>query len=286
MIRSPHCSALILLSAFLQCAVFSHGQSFKTQDGLIYSDFPGQPAPSKDLLSELVRQVRWDTPKAGSLNPEGLRLRFEKVEGQDAHQNRPARYRVFADGAPENRVYNLSVWPVGQKLTAEPQDLYVNGQGLLMTHQPNAGQETSFKAPGDELCLMPQAKTAEPIRYILSSKDDQLSILGTLVPHPLVALDQDCTLELRIAEPDATAVLIVVDGFPPQTKIPLVLESEGQTAHMIMALDSGGHAEVADFPSVLGKAQGILKATAEGPSCLPSAVLPWGAGPQPDQKAQ
>lgn len=286
MIRLFRFCVFIWLSVLLQSAVFSHGQSFKTPDGLIYSNFTNQPASSQDLLFDLVRQIRWDTPKASRVNPQGLRLRFEKIEGQDARQTGTARYRVFAEGAPENKVYKLSVWQVGQKLTAEPQDLFVNGQGLVMTHQPNAGQENIFKAPGDELNLIPQIKAAEPIRYLLSSNDMQLSILGTLVPHPLIAQDQACTLELRIAEPGATAVLIVTDGFPAQTKMPLVLESEGQSAHMTVAVDSSGHAEVADLPTVPGKAQGTLKVTAEGSSCLPSAVLPWNTGPQPDQKAR
>lgn len=279
MMRFFRYSLILLFFVFLQEAVFAHGQTFKTPEGLTYSNFSGQPAPSKDLLSELVRQVRWDAPMADNLNPEGLRLRFEKIEGQDAHQTGSAKYRVYAEGAPENKIYKLSVWQVGQKLTAQPQDLFVNGQGLVMTQRPKAEQESSFRAPGSELCLTPQAKTAEPVRYLLTSKDEQLSIQGTLVPDPLVAQDQECTLELRIAEPGATAVLIVTDGFPAQIQMPVVLESEGQSAHMMVAVDAGGHAEVADFPATPGKAQGTLKVTAEGQSCLPSAVLPWSTAP-------
>ena len=36
---------------------------------------------------------------------------------------------------------------------------------------------------------------------------------------------------------------------------------------------------MAVFPYVPGIAQGMLKASAEGPDCLPYIVLPWGAGP-------
>ena len=256
----------------------SNGQSGKTPEGLFYSSFPGQPAPSRELLTALVNQVRWDTPQAGDRNPDGLRLRFEKI---DAQGTAGASYRVFAEGAPANKVYGLTLWGIGQKLADDARDLYINDQGLVMIHRPRPGQDIAFKAPGDELELTPEAGTAEPVRYMLSSKDDQLSILGTLVPHPLVAQDQACTLELRMAEPHATAILLVAEGFAANAKIQLVLESEGQTIHMTMPTNSSGHGEVANFPSVPGKTQGSLEVTAEGKSCLPEAVLPWGAPPEP-----
>jgi hypothetical protein len=268
---------MICLCLILACALPSGGESAKSVAGLSYSSFPGQPAPSLELLTNLMNQVRWDAQRASDRNPDGLRLRFEKIEGQEAAGTATAHYRVFAEGAPENKVYGLTLWLVGQKLAEDSRDIYLNDQGLVMVHRPRPGQETVFKAPGDELVLAPEAATAEPIRYMLSSKDDQLAILGTLVPHPLLAQDQACTLELRTAQPHAAAVLIVADGFPGDAKIPLVLESEGQTVHMTMATDSSGHAEVGDFPAVPGKAQGRLRVTAEGPSCLPSAILPWGA---------
>jgi hypothetical protein len=106
--------------------------------------------------------------------------------------------------------------------------------------------------------------------------DRQLQIFDTLVPHPMAVEDKGCKLELRIAQPDTKAVLVFADGFPAKSKIPLVLESEGETALQEMVADSNGHAVFADFPYVLGKAQGNLKATAEGPHCVPSVVLPWG----------
>jgi hypothetical protein len=267
----------VFLCALLECAVVLSGQSIKSLGGLAYSSFPGEPAPSEHLLTTLMNQTRWDTPRAGDRNPDGLRLRFEEIEGQEAGGTAPVRYRVFAEGAPENKVYGMTVWLVGQEMAAGSRDLYVNAQGLVMVHRPGPQQETVFKAPGDELELTPKTVTAEPVRYMLSSEDAQLEIFGTLVPHALVAQDQVCTVEMRIAEPHASAVLIVVEGFPADAKVPLILESGGQTIHMTMDTNSSGHAEVANFPAVPGKTRGMLKATAEGPSCLPSAILPWGA---------
>jgi len=81
---------------------------------------------------------------------------------------------------------------------------------------------------------------------------------------------------VRIAQPDATAVLIIVNRFPAKAKVPVVLKSEGKIASEVLTTDTNGHAVLADFPYVTGKAQGMLKASAEGSRCLPSVTLPGG----------
>lgn len=265
---------IVLVSGVTPAA--ARAQVASAPDKMSYGRFQGEPAPPLVRLAVLLQQIRWDTRRAGDLNPDGLRLRFERLPLQANEAPEPARYRVFAEGAPENKVYTLGVWLVGKQIAYRRENLYVNAQGLLMVHRPTPEQESAMKAPGDELILTPDAATAEPIRYILGSLDEQLSIQGTLVPHPLVGEDQECTLEARIAEPEAAAILIVADGFPGDARLSLVLESEGNTAHLALHTDPSGHAEVVDFPSVPGKTQGTLLVTAEASDCLPAVRVPWG----------
>ncbi|MGA9670997.1 MAG: hypothetical protein WBQ94_17440, partial [Terracidiphilus sp.] len=222
----------------------------------------------------------------GGLNPLGLRLRFQKIDDQVTEGGRTAtRYRVLADGAPEDRVSSFGVWPIGANtFSPDPRDIYANGQGLLMIHRPKPEQEMLFKAGADELEVMPATIPAEPMRYVLSRKDGQSQIFGTVVPHPVIEVDRGCSLELRIAQPNVTAVLIVIDRFPAKAKIPLVLESEGESVSEVVNTDADGHAVIAGFPYVAGKTHGMLKASAEGPECLPSAVLPWGAAAETPAK--
>lgn len=277
----------VSIFTLLQLPFFSYGQSSKKAEildyfsrkpnALIYSRFRGAPSPSKETLHLLERQIHWDESGTGSRNPSGLQLRFEKIDmpatpGQSATE----RYRVYAAGAPENKVFAFESWPIDKNLTSDTRDVYVNGQGLLMIHRPRPEQEMSFKAGDDELDIMPVTESAEPMRFLLSSMDGQLRIFGTLVPHPVAADDQGCRIEVRIAQPDSTAVLIVIDRFPAKTGIPLVLKSEDATLSETLITDPEGHAVMAAFPYVPGKAQGMLKATAEGPNCLPFVVLPWG----------
>jgi hypothetical protein len=285
-IRSVVCLSLLALLAF---PLSSHGQQAKQMYGLRYALFRGQPNPSEDLLNTLSREAFWDDSSRG-LNPSGLRLRFVKIDEQTAAEGRIAdRYRVFVEGAPDNKVFSFATWPINQPLADDPRDIYVNGQGLLMIHKPKPEQELRLSAPGDELVVVAMTAIAEPVRYLFEKKDQKLVIPATLVPYPMMSEEHGCRLEARISMPDASSVLIVADGFPAKAKIPLVLVSEGFSFSGSMSADQDGHAVMAAFPFVPGKAQGTLRATAEGPDCLPTVVLPWGSSaaapnPAPAQK--
>ncbi|MGO9318881.1 MAG: hypothetical protein ACLP1U_13845 [Terracidiphilus sp.] len=279
----------ISLSVLLVSPLNTYGQDLKQLSVLNHFSFKGQAPPSHNLLTLVERQARWDDAGAGDLsltgshfNPDGLQLRFVKIDEQvlpGGHGT--ARYRVFAEGAPENKVYFWGSWPMASELTYDPRDLYVNGQGLLMIHKPKPEQELSFKAAdGDEYVITTVTDSAVPTRYLLSSRDRQLMIYGTLVPNPVLMEEHTCRLEARMAQPDASAVLIIVDRFAARAKIPLVLESEGSSASVMMNSNAEGHAVTAVFPYVAGITHGNLKASAEGAGCLPYVVIPWGALPE------
>jgi hypothetical protein len=252
----------------------------KGSDEISYALFVGQPTPSKDLVNLLDRQAKWDYKKTDELNPTGMRLVFEKIKEQGTQpEGTPARYRVFVEGAPEHKVFSLNSSPVDKlslDLTNDAADVYVNSQGLLMKHKPTEEQDTRLKSE-DEVEVAPVTVTGEPMRYVFSSRDGQLQVYGTLVPHPLAAVEEGCRIEVRIAQPDATAVLIDIDGFPARTKVPVVIQSgDAGSINEELITNGEGHAAIAAFPYVPGKTEGKLKATAEGENCLPSVILPWG----------
>lgn len=256
--------------------VISDGEIFKQPTDIRYALFKGQQAPSRELVHTLGLQSHWDD-EGGALNPSGLQLHFEKIATPAAARG-AVRYRVFAEGAAEDKVFAFGTWTLSKDLTVDPRDLYVNGQGLLMQRQPTPDQDLSLSAD-DEFEVAPEAGSGEAIRYLLARRDGQVRIYGTLVPHPIVDEVQGCRLEARIAQPNTKAVLMVLDGFPAGDKIPLVLESGGMSISELLDTDENGHAVIAVFPYVPGKTQGTLKASAEGPNCLPSVTLPWGPDP-------
>jgi hypothetical protein len=263
---------------------FSYGKGSKKSDvlnrltkqsgSLQYSLFQWQSPPTKQLLAILDHQVQWDNVIPDDPSSSGLRLRFEKIDGTVEQNSRVTeRYRFFAEGASENKVFVLRTWLVDNTLSADTRDIYVNTQGLLMIHKPKPGQEMILKAGDDELVVVVAADNAEPVRFVLASRDGETQFYGTLVPHPLAADEQGCRLEVRIAQPDASAVLVIADGFPAKAKIPLVLESGGSVDSEVLTTNSDGHAEIASFPLATDKDLEVIKASAEGPGCLPSVVL-------------
>lgn len=280
--------ASISLCVLFHSTLFSYGQDTKQSSALNYFNFKGQSTPSHELVTILERQARWDDAGSGDmnltgsrLNPEGLHLRFVKIDEQATPIGHgTARYRVYAEGAPDNKVYAFGSWFLTNAPTTDSRDLYVNGQGLLMLHKPKPEQELSFTAGDDEYDVTTVTDKAVPTRYLLTSRDRQLMIYGTLVPNPVVAEEQGCRLEARIAQPDASAVLIVADRFPAKAKIPLVLESSGSSSSQMLNTNTEGHGVMAVFPYLAGISQGMLKASAEGSGCLPYVVLPWGAQSQ------
>jgi hypothetical protein len=252
-------------------------RSLSNESNLIhYVSFKGQPMPSKELHRLLTRQAKWDAAVLSNPDQSGFRLRLVKIdEAAPPSGAVTAHYRVFAEGAPQDKVFVLNTWPVSNELSVDPRDMYVNMQGLVMTHKPAPEQETSLKAPGDELDVQPATENGEPIRFVLNGRDGETSIYGTLVGHPVVGNDKGCRLEVRIAQPGATAVLITLDGFPGKSKVPLVLRSADAQMSEVLDTSSDGHAVIAVLTAVPGVTAGTLKATAEGPKCLPSAILPW-----------
>jgi hypothetical protein len=281
----PQISCLALLAAFFAPATVQ-GQNSKTAEVIRYFSnesnltrcvsFGGQPSPSKELRILLNRQAKWDA--AGLKNPDqsGLRLRLVKIVDEEASAGTvPAQYRVFAEGAPEDKVFVLNKWPVTDALSIDPRDMYVNVQGLVMTHKPTLEQESDLKAPGDELEVQSSTEYGMPIRFALTGRDGEMSIYGTLVGNPAVGSDKGCKLEVRTAQPGATSVLITLDGFPGKAKVPLVLQSAGAQMSEVLDTGSDGHAVIAVVTTVPGVTEGTLKATAEGPKCLPSVVMPW-----------
>jgi hypothetical protein len=281
----------LVLFVSLNLALSLHGQSAKKRDtkkpnllGFLsngsfqvhYVSFTGQAATSKEFRVFLDHQARWDD--AGISDPNVAHLRFVKIDNQTAQEERGlTRYRVYAEGAPQNKVYSLQTWLVNNATKSDSRDLYVNGQGLVMLRRPRDDEEASLTAGEDELEVESGLAVAEPIRFLLSTLDGQFLIYGTLVAHPLKSNDKGCELEARLAQPDDATFLIVANGFPVHSKITLVYRSGEAVASDTLETNSDGHAVGAVSPIVPGMTQGILKASAEGPNCMPSVVLTWRA---------
>lgn len=212
-------------------------------------------------------------------NPAGLHFRFAKIDEASSSGNHFLRYRAYVSGAPESKKFALAAWKIGSDLQVMPVDVYVNAKGLLMAHKPRPDQETKDSVDSDdEIDLAVEAARGEPIRFVLISTDKELLVPGTLVPFPIESRAGNCRLEVRLALPDAEAVLLYADGLPPNTDVPIQSVSAGDTESSEFGVNAQGHAATIDMPYVDGKDSGTLKVTVATKECSTSVEIPWGKG--------
>jgi hypothetical protein len=245
---------------------------------------PGTPAQSskqtipfktQDLLQ---RQISWDENQPSKNNPDGLNFQFSQIDETTSSGKRLVRYRAYVLGAPVNKKYTLTVWKIGSDPHTLPGEIYINAKGLLMKKKPSQEQENSDFAGDDELQLAVQAARAEPVRYALTSSNKDILVYGTVVPFPSENIDKDCRLEVRLAQPDATAVLVYADGLPANTVVPFQLFSDDTQETRQFNVNAQGHAVTTEFPAVNGKNRGSLKLKLAAPECSVVVEIPWGEG--------
>jgi hypothetical protein len=232
-----------------------------------------------DELQDLIqRQINWDENQRGGKNPGGLSLQFSKIDETVSSGKRVALYRVYVIGAPEDKKFTLTVWRLGADPHVHSSGIYINSKGLLMVHKPSPDQKNSNFAGEDELHIAVQAARAEPIRYALSSSDKALLVYGTLVPFPREDTDRGCRLEVRLALPNAMAVLVYAEGLPANTVVPFQLFSGDTQETRQLSVNAQGHAVTTEFPAAYVKNRGLLKLKVATPECSVSVDIPWGEG--------
>jgi hypothetical protein len=233
----------------------------------------------EELKADLQRQIGWDDNLPSEVNPTGLQFQFSKIGDKTFPQGHAVNYRAYVHGAAENKKYSLGIWKVGAEMQILPTDVYVNAKGLLMDHKPRPDQENKDSVEEeDEIDLALQAARGEPIRVVLATADGKLMVPGTVVPFPIVGKDKNCRLEIRLATPDAEAILVYADGLPPNTEVPFQSNSAGEQGQASFSVNAHGHAATADMPYVEGKASGVVKETLATKECSVSVEIPWGKG--------
>jgi hypothetical protein len=229
----------------------------------------------RDLLQ---RQIGWDENQPNGKNPAGLSIQFSKIDETTTSGKRVAYYRAYVFGAPPDKIYTLTVWKIGSEPHTLSGQVYVNSKGLLMSHKPRPEQKDSDFVGDDEFQMTVQAARAEPVRYALASNDKKFLVSGTVVPFPLEDTDRGCRLEVRLAQPDGSAVLIYADGLHANAEIPFQLLTADEPGTGKFSVNAQGHAVTTVYPSANGKDSGTLRVSLARPECSVSVDIPWGKG--------
>jgi hypothetical protein len=227
----------------------------------------------------MQNQVGMDDALPDAKNPAGLHFRFSRINDVVLQSGHFVRYRAYVAGAHEDRVYSLALVNIGSDAQVVADQVYVNAKGLLMSHKPRSDQENSDTVEStDEYDLSVQAARGEPVRFVLVANDQSLLVPGTLVPYPIEGTDRKCRLELRLGMPDGEAVLVYVDGLPPNSEVPFEATSGGTMRPGKLSSNAKGHAATVELPYVEGQEAGMLEVKLATKACTTSAEIAWGKG--------
>jgi hypothetical protein len=230
-------------------------------------------------ITLLQQQIGLDEAAPNDRNPTGIRIQFAKIGEINDGNGHTERYRLLIPGAPERQNYVLGVWRIGVAVKQTPQQVYVNGKGLVMWHLPVGDQESAALLDRDnEVEIDLKAARGEPVRYVLASPDGKLLFPGTVVPYPVENKDGKCRMEARLGLPQGEAVLVYVDGLAPNAILPLETVSEGEKHAPMMTADGKGHAAAIVGPEVANKNNGVVRISLKAAGCSLSVEVPWGAG--------
>jgi hypothetical protein len=267
-----HFSAL--KSAFLLAATLVAATAFAQKQPA-----PGGSAQLPEAAENLITaQVGWDI---GVDKPAGSHLRFVKLNETTVSGQHMFRYRVFADGLKDaGGPYLFFVWKIDTPLDQMAEiwkTTYTNRKGLLMVKEPTAGQQDADTVDDDsELDVAVAVAKGEPVRFVLRSQDMKTMVTGTLIPVPNQAANNGCRLSSVLVFPEAQALLIYADGFPPNTVLPLNSVSEGEVNTNQIRINAQGHGVVVELPSVTGKDSGTVRDTVTAKGCTVTVETPWG----------
>ncbi|MGA9670719.1 MAG: hypothetical protein WBQ94_16030 [Terracidiphilus sp.] len=227
----------------------------------------------------MQQQIGLDNNAPNQMNPNGLRIQFQKISEVQEHDGHLVRYRLLVPGAPEKQSYGLEVWRIGTDVQLTPQPVYTNAKGLLMWHEPTPREEDKDSLSAkEEIEVDLKVARGEPVRYMLASPDGKLFVPGTVVPYPAEIKSGNCRMEVRLGFPEGEGMLVYVDGLASGAAVPLQTVSGTETHAPHVIADTHGHAVAIVSPTVQGINAGVVKISLNIRACSLSLELPWGDG--------
>ncbi|HTC66793.1 MAG TPA: hypothetical protein VK685_06640 [Candidatus Acidoferrum sp.] len=264
----------ISIAACLYLATIPLGNSFTPQD----SD--RDPLAGDAAAQRIVTATkRW---LAGTMSTPGMTAQLREIARADVQGKLEVQYHIFVTGAPKDQTYTLVDWPPN---APDPSPsiagLSVLEDGLVVC----AGRATDQCSNPDK----PEKKDApvklvfypldgEVYRLALVSQDQKAKVFFAVIPAPIQARDNGCTLEAISLRLKNQLVLIRGEGFHPNESVVFQSKSyeQTQTPEGPDKVDANGEYQLPIVPFVKGRDRGITEVKLQGAKCAPVLNFPWG----------
>src|SRR6202140_1336280 len=240
------------------------------------SDPPVGTAPAQRTVTATRRWL------AGTMSTPGMTAQLREIARATVKGKLEVQYHIFVIGAPKDQTYTLIDWPPNRPDPAPSiAGLSILDDGLVVC----AGRATDQCSHPDK----PEKKDApvklvfypldgEIYRLALVSEDQKAKIFFGVIPAPIQATDNGCTLEVVSLRLKNELVLIRGKGFQPNESVVFQSKSDEQTQTRESPdkTDANGEYQLPMQPFVKGKDRGATEIKLQGAKCAPSLPYKWG----------
>jgi hypothetical protein len=261
-----------LIAACLYFATLTFGNPSTQQDS-DRDPLTGNAAAQRTVTAT----KRW---LAGTMSTPGMSAQLREISRGQVKGKLEVQYHIFVAGVPKDQIYTLVDWPPNAPdPSTSIAGLSVLEDGLIVcadraTDQCSYPDKPEKKDAPVKLVFYPL--DGEIYRLALVSQDQKTKVFFAVIPAPIQATDNGCTLEAVSLRLKNELVLIRGKGFEPNEAVGFESTSYEQTHTRTDQVDANGEYQLPMQPFVAGKSGGTTEIKLSGAKCAPRLKFQWG----------
>jgi hypothetical protein len=261
-----------------QSASDSQSQSTGTPTPLTQQNSSPDPLAGNAAAQRTVTATkRW---LAGTMSTPGMSAQLREISRGEVKGKLEVQYHIFLTSAPKDQTYTLVDWPPNYPDPAPSiAGLSILDDGLVVcagraTDQCSHSDKPEKKDVPVKLVFYPL--DGEIYRLALVSQDQKAKIFFAVIPAPIQATNNGCTLEVISLRLKNELVLIRGKGFQPNESVGFESTSYEQTHTGTDQVDANGEFQLPMQPFLAGKSGGTTEIKLSGAKCAPVLKFQWG----------
>jgi hypothetical protein len=217
---------------------------------------------------------------AGTMSTPGMSAQLKEISKGQVKGKLEVQYHIFVIGAPKDQNYTLVDWPPNYPdPSTSIAGLSILDNGLVVCAGRATDQCSHPDKPGKTdapVKLVFYPLDGEIYRLALVSQDQKAKIFFAVIPAPIQATDNGCTLEVISLRLKNELVLIRGKGFQPTESLDFESTSYEQTHTLSDQANADGEYQLPMQPFVAGKPGGTTEIKLSGAKCAPVLKFQWG----------
>ena len=187
------------------------------------------------------------------------------------------RYNFYVTGLPADCLYNVVAFPVTETQPVTVQEgVSLGKDGMVMCTGRQEGECDDPSEDHDVVNFAMNPAKGEPFRFALVNESQDLRAAVVIIPDPILATDQGCTLSAVRLLPHFEVTYFSGTGYPANADVTFASDSWGEKHTIKTRSDLNGAIRFAMMPAVAGHSGGTTRIKGVGMACAPSLTFDWG----------